>query len=91
MLEDGGEQQLTVIQIPVKERDKWRNNTKISGRGGSSKQGVRRTNNVTGSMLTQTSFSLLTINVCVCVCVSPAKMLDSTENLKKQCFLGSSY
>lgn len=67
MLEDGGEQQLTVIQIPVKERDKWRNNTKISGRGGSSKPGVRRANNVTGSMLTQTSFSLLTINVCVCL------------------------
>lgn len=95
MLYDAGEQKLTVIQILVEKRDKLRNDVKIRDCGGSSKQGVRHSNNVTGSTLTQTSFGLLTINVCMCVyvrmCVCPAKMLDSREYLKKQCFLRTSF
>lgn len=42
MLYDAGEQQLTVIQSLVKERDKLWNNKKIRDCGGSSKEGVRR-------------------------------------------------
>lgn len=37
--------------------------------GGSSRQGVRLSHSVTGSMLTQTSFGLLTIYICGCVCM----------------------
>lgn len=57
--------------------------------GGSSRQGVRLSHSVAGSMLTQTSFSLLTIYICVCVCVcsqyDQLKCLTASDGiLKKQ-------
>ncbi len=47
--------------------------------GGSSRQGVRLSHSVTGSMLTQTSFGLLTIYICVCVCVCVCSQYDQLK------------
>lgn len=47
--------------------------------GGSSRQGVRLSHSVTGSMLTQTSFGLLTIYICVWMCVFVCSQCDQMK------------
>lgn len=55
--------------VKERERDGGTERGKETVEGGSSRRGVRLSHSVTGSMLTQTSFGLLTIYIWMCVCV----------------------